>query len=162
VPSIIDSLEVCRAAEPQGIGTYESWSWRGRAGVTFPITLPAGWTKLKETARLAPTVEQAKAEAATKAVGVAADITEWARSQRTDVGKALDQQKVAAIQEMANRSGDVQIEQMRVKTQLALLLNDARNGNDDVQKRLLATQEAAAMWAIGCRWCESRRAILRP
>jgi hypothetical protein len=90
---------------------------------------------------LVPMIETAKAQAAPKVQGVVNDITEWSRNQQAVVGKELDLQKAAIIQEMANRSGDVQAEQTRVKTRLALVLNDVRNGNDEVQKQLVATQE---------------------
>ena len=95
----------------------------------------------KAIAEIAPAVQGAKDMAAVKIAAIANDAAEWGRGQKGQFGTALDQEKESFKQDMASRRNDVQAEQTRVKTELALLLNDVRSGNDDVLKRLLATQE---------------------
>ena len=85
-------------------------------------------------------ITKAKADAATAIAGEMGAAAEWERLQRLDIGKALDAQKAAILQDMTDREVEVQHEGTNAKTCLASLLIDVRNGEDDLQKQLLKIQ----------------------
>jgi hypothetical protein len=97
------------------------------------------------------TVDKLKSDAAIKTQAAIGDISEWERGQRTAAGTAIEAQKTIALndltaqktavmKDMDDRRLEVQGLQSSVKTQLALIVNDVRSGEDDIQKRLLETQ----------------------
>jgi len=85
-------------------------------------------------------ITKAKGDAAAAIAGEMSAAAEWEGLQRVEIGKALDGQKVAILQDMTDRDLDVQHEQTSAKTRLASLLNDVRSGEDDLQKQLLKIQ----------------------
>jgi hypothetical protein len=102
-------------------------------------------------AAVGQTVDKLKSDAAIKTQAAVGDISEWARGQKAVAGTAIDgqktialkdvdAQKTAVMKDMDDRRLDVQGLQTSVRTQLALIVNDVRSGEDDIQKRLLETQ----------------------
>jgi hypothetical protein len=100
-----------------------------------------------EIAALLPIVEKAKADAKPTVDAELKGVSDWGAMQKKQVSdmadrerSELDQDKQSVIGMMQQRQREVQDEADRAKTQLGGLLINVRQGEDDLERRLLAAE----------------------